>query len=182
MRNSMHLQVTLLLRSSGDLGYGCLFLLRNIGLGAAKNTLWAYESNCHWGWEITTRLDPSPDLPTFFGQKCTVWYICTLNISDVNKFQRNFFVSLRKFGQKYMLVRIFLNQWTRMNLKSLNIFILFASYGTSRWSTLLFSLALLACSSWPSSPGIISIGHFPHCAHHDHRGWAQIEKSAELHG
>ena len=51
-------------------------------------------------------------------------YIFTLNISDVNIFQK-FLVYLWKFGQKYMLVRIFLNQWTRMNLKTLNILIFF---------------------------------------------------------
>ena len=45
-----------------------MFLLGNIGLGAVKDTLWTFESNCHWGWEITTGLDPSPDLPIFLAK------------------------------------------------------------------------------------------------------------------
>ena len=49
-------------------GWGCLFLLWNIRLVLPRTTLWAFKGSCHWVWEITTRRDPSADLPIFLAK------------------------------------------------------------------------------------------------------------------
>ena len=49
-----------------------------------RTTLWAFKGNCHWGWEITTRPDPSPNLPILLAKntQCawsswSSWSLCS---------------------------------------------------------------------------------------------------------